>query len=600
MSEEYVREVLGLREQALSAMVGRRALLRGAALGASGLTAAALLGCGGDDEDEPSGASGTAAATGTASGQPFEGLTLQSGKQIAYNYPEPSGPPKSGGVATQRYTFDPGQMDPTASAAGGTLTAVNAAYDRLIGVYGKADADPFKINQLEPGLAARWETSPDGLTYTFTLQSNVKWQNIAPLSGRKFVAEDARFALNRYKTEGVHQQYFTEVDTITAPNDTTLVVKLKRPQPDFIFPLSTAYTTIHPHEIVDDGSIKSRAIGTGPMIVEKWQSGQGGSFVRNPDYWQGPTLLDRFDLPYILDSAAGLAAFRVGQVDWGVTAPREEDFANLLSTNPDVQFYASPIFSGTFSIAFNNELPLWSDERIRRAISLSVNRDVLGAVIYGKLANSVPITDWRFFWKDEPTTDNGNLGKWWRTDVNEAKQLLSAAGQPNFGFEMQYYNYAPESNQRQNEILVDQLRDAGIQLKATSVEYSQFNSQWTTRKGDAQAYDGWLAFNPTAQHYVFGLHHSTSPGNRYRIHDAEIDAWAEQHLVELDPNKRMELAQKVWTKVYDQVYRVDKPTGSAITIQQPWLHGLRTGRGIGSGQHYLDLQNVVRYQWVDK
>ena len=71
-------------------------------------------------------------------------------------------------------------------------------------------------------------------------------------------------------------------------------------------------------------------------------------------------------------------------------------------------------------------------------------------------------------------------------------------------------------------------------------------------------------------------------------------------LVELDPNKRKELAQKVWTKVYDQVYRVDKPTGSAITIQQPWLHGLRTGRGIGSGQHYLDLQNVVRYQWVDK
>ena len=168
-----------------------------------------------------------------------------------------------------RSTFDPGTLDPTASAAGGTLTAVNGAYDRLINVYGKADLDPYAINKLEPGLAARWETSPDGLTYTFALQTNVKFQNLPPLSSRPFVAEDAKFALNRYKTTGVHQQYFTEVDSINAPDTKTLVVKLKRPQPDFIFPLSTAYTTIHPHELVDDGSIKSKAIGTGPMIVER-------------------------------------------------------------------------------------------------------------------------------------------------------------------------------------------------------------------------------------------------------------------------------------------------------------------------------------------
>lgn len=599
MSEER-KKLLVAGDSGFGGLLGRRSFIRGTALATSGVAAAALIGCGGDDE-EPSepGSSPTATGTATAS-EPFKGITTAGGREIPFNYPEPSTAPKSGGTATQRYTFDPGVMDPAASAAGGTLTAANAAYDRLIGVYGKADADPLAINQLEPSLAARWEASPDGLTYTFALQKNVKWQNIAPLSGRAFVAEDARFALNRYKTEGVHQQYFTEVDTITAPDAATLVIKLKRPQPDFIFPLSTAYTTIHPKELVDDGSIKSRAIGTGPMIVERWQAGSGGSFVRNPDYWQGPTLLERFDTPYMLDPSAGLAAFRVGQVDWGVTVPREPDFEALLKTNPDIQYYASPIFTGTFSIAFNNELPLWSDERIRRAISLAVDRDTLGSVVYGSLANSVPVLDWRFFWDEQPTAESGNLGNWWRTDINEAKQLLSAAGQPNFSFEMQYYNYTPEANQRQNEILVDQLRAAGIELKASSVEYSQFNSQWTTRTGNAQAYDGWLAFNPTAQHYVFGLQHSTSPGNRYRIHDAEIDAWAEQHLVELDEDNRRELAQKVWNKVYDQVYRVDKPTGSAITVQQPWLRGLRTGRGIGSGQHYLDMQNLVRYQWVDK
>jgi ABC-type transport system substrate-binding protein len=491
-------------------------------------------------------------------------------------------------------------MDPTVSAAGGTLTAVNAAYDRLIDVYGKADADPRDINRLEPGLAARWETSPDGLTYTFALQQNVKWQNIAPLSGRAFVAEDARFALNRYKTEGVHQQYFTEVDTIEAPNATTLVVKLKRPQPDFIFPLSTAYTTIHPKEIVDDGSIKSRAIGTGPMIVERWQSGSGGTFVRNPDHWKSLSYADRWEVPLMLDPAAGLAAFRAGQVDWGVGSTREADFEAVLETNPDIQYFSAPIISATFSIAFNLDLPFWADERLRRAVSLAVDRPVLSSVIYGPLGASVPVVDWRFYWEDEPTAESGGYGNWWRTDINEAKQLLSAAGQENFSFEMIYYNYTPDANQRQNEILVDQLRDAGIELRASSVEYSQFNSQWTTRQGTSQAFDGWLAFNPSAQHYVYGLHHSKSPGNRYRINDPEIDAWADQHLVELDPEARLELAQKVWNKVFDQVYRVDKPTGASINLQQPWLRGLRTGRGIGSGQHYLDVQNIARNTWVNK
>lgn len=581
--------------------VGRRSFVRGAALATTGVAAAALLGCGGEDEDEPGGAGGSPGATGTAEGEEeFKGITTSTGRRIPYNYPEPDKQPKSGGTLRQRYTFDPGTLDPTASAAGGTLTAANGAYDRLINVYGKADLDPFEINRLEPGLAARWEASPDGLTYTFALQQNAKWQNLPPLSGRAFVAEDARFALERLKTTGVHQQYFTEVDSISTPSATSMAIKLKRPQPDFIFPLSTAYTVMHPRELVDDGTIKSRAIGTGPMIVERWEAGSGGSMRRNPDYFLGPTYIERFELPYMLDPAAGQAAFRASQVDFGVTAATEDDLEALISTNPDIQYSTSPGFSATFSIAFNNRLPMWQDVRVRRAVALAVDRVTLSTVVYGSFGVPHRATpDWRFFWDEEPTPESGKLGPWWRYNPTESRQLLQAAGQENFGFEMIYYNYSPESNRRPDEVLVDQLRSVGIQLKATSVEYSAFNSQWTARTGDAQAYDGWLAFNPTAQHYVFGLHHSTSSGNRYRINDPEIDAWSDRHQVELDPDERIELARKVWNKVYDQVYRVEKPVGLTATVTQPWLRGYRA-RAIGSGQFYLDTQNLVRNAWLDK
>jgi peptide/nickel transport system substrate-binding protein len=595
------QKLLGIESKRRGWRLGRRSFMRSAALAAGGVAAASLLGCGGDDDEEPGGAEATAGATGTAeSEEEFQGIITSTGRKIPYNYPEPDKPPKSGGTLTQRYTFDPGQLDPTVSAAGGTLTAVNGAYDRLINVYGKADADPYEINRLEPGLATRWEASPDGLAYTFTLQQNVKFQNIPPLNGRPFVAEDVRFTYERYKTAGVHQQYFTEVDSIATPSATSLVIKLKRPQPDFIFPLSTAYTTVHPRELVDDGTIKTRAIGTGPMILERWDAGSGGSMRRNPDYFLGPTYIERFELPYMLDPAAGLAAFRAGQVDFGLSASSEDDFEAVISTNPDIQYFTSPGFRAGSCIAFNNDLPMWADARVRRAVALAVDRVTLAAVVFGTFG--VPhraVPDWRFFWDEAPTPESGRLGPWWRHDPAESKQLLQAAGRENLAFEMIYYNYSPDGFRRSNEVLVDQLRTAGIQMQATSVEYSAFNSQWTARIGDAQAYDGWTAQNPTAQHYVFGLHHSTSPGNRYRIKDAEIDAWSDQHQVELDPDERIELARKVWNKVYDQVYRVEKPTGLTASIAQPWLRGYRA-RDIGSGQQYLDIQNLVRNLWLDK
>jgi ABC-type transport system substrate-binding protein len=283
-----------------------------------------------------------------------------------------------------------------------------------------------------------------------------------------------------------------------------------------------------------------------------------------------------------------------------VSASNEADFEAVFRTNPDIQYHSSPAFVTTFSLAFNNDLPMWQDVRIRRAVALAVDRPALATVIYGNFGRpDVATIDWRFFWDSAPTLTSGQLGPWWRTSVAESKQLLQAVGQESLSFEMIYYNYTPDGNQRPDEVLVDQLRAAGIQMKATSVEYSEFNSQWTTRTGTAQAFDGWVSYNPTAQQYVYGIHHSASGNNRYRIKDAEIDAWAEQHLVELDPNKRRDLAQKVWTKVYDQVYRVEKPAGQGVVMMQPWLRGYRS-RGDGSGQFYLDMQNRVRNLWIDK
>ena len=584
----------------------RRALLRGGVLVSAGLAAAALIGCGGDDDEgdqasqQPSGGGATAQQkVGNVVPVPGD-RAIAAGLPAPFNFVEPDKPKKKGGTIRWLYTFDPGQLDPTKTAAGGTQTAVNLVYDRLINVYGGPDADPFKINRLEPGLAKSWETSPDAKTYTFKLQQGVKFQNIAPVNGREFTSADAKFSYERYAADGAHRSLFENMESITAPDSSTLVIRLKRPSADFHLPLSSPYTTIHPREIVDDGSIAKVAIGTGPMIVKKWESGTGGSFVKNPTYWEREILLDGMELPYIADNAARTAATRAKQVDFGHAVSNVQELQEITASNPDLQVFTSPLFNSTFSIAFNNANPKWADDRIRQAIALSVNRDTVEQLVFGKTGKTLPTMDWRHAGlADEPKKGAPELGKWWRHDIAEAKRLLAAAGAENFAFEMVFYNYGDDSNARPNEILVDQLRQSGIKMTATKLEYTQFNSQWTTRKIQDAA-DGWLSFGSEPGHWVYGMHHSKSSGNRWNINDPQIDQWAEQHQTELNPQARTELARKVWDRLLDKVYRVEKPGGHAFQLYQPWVRGIRYSRLIGSGQFYLDSGNFARWGWLDK
>jgi peptide/nickel transport system substrate-binding protein len=454
------------------------------------------------------------------------------------------------------------------------------------------------VDQLEPGLAASWEINPDGLTHTFAIQPGIAWQNVAPLNGRPFTATDAAFSLTRSSAEGVHRQYFTNVDTIVAVDDATLTIKLKQPQPDFIYPLAGPYTGIYPRELVDDGTISTRAIGTGPVVLESWSAPVGGDFVRNPDYWRGPIHIERFEDRSVRDQSAALAMQRSGQVDYGWWVTTEQDFEAVLSTNPDTQYRTSPIFGGGFVIAMNLDLPKWADERVRRALSLAVDRETIKNVIYGALGRVAALPDWQFFWDEEPTQESGRLGNWWRYEPDEARALLAAAGVSDFSFDLLYspgYN-----NMSTIELLIDQLRNSGITMRSRSVEGTEFNLQWTARKGEADSFDGWSAAGSTAEHYVFGLHHSKSPGNRYRINDPQIDTWAEQHQVELDPDTRRELAQHVWERVHDQVYYVTRAIGFSIQLLQPHVRGLNSWSGrIGTGGSYIDTANNLRGAWLD-
>ena len=608
--------------------VGRRTLLRGGLVGGAGLAAAALIGCGGDDDDDDdattqtttSGTTTTASTSGTTSGtsgtstdsstsdgdggadegfEPLGELVQDPDLPYPYNFPEPNKAPVPGGIMKVAATWNFQSIDPIDSAAGGTVTIPNMTYNRLVGFKRGPGADVFQP-EIEPELAASWERSPDGLTFTFAIQPGVTWHNIAPLNGRAFTAEDARFALHRYANEGVHKSYYANVAGFEAVDDATLKINMAKATADFLNPLGSNKQTIFPKELVDDNSIEINAIGTGPMILESLELGQNVLFKKNPDYWEKEVLLDGFEFRIMPDHVARLAQCRVGNIDYAYSLVSSvRDLNEVLQTNPDVQVNFIPVTANGLSLGMNLTLPKYQDVRVRRALSLAMDRQEILDIVYdglGKALNTIP---WPFLFDEEATIESGLAGNWLRYDPDEAMKLLQAAGAEGLEIVNSYYAYTKGFEQH-TEVLQAQLQKAGIKMSGGKVDYTEFNSQWVPSKLPDVSTSAWSTSGYDADNWFHGQVHSQSPGNRWRINDPQIDEWAEAQQLELDPDARKELWQKIWDQDADQAYRPTIPSGFWLEVYQPWMRGIRfTGTAPGDNNSYYTWGDQVHSAWLD-
>lgn len=591
---------------------GRRSFLRTAALGASGLAGMALLGCGGGDDGgaapaataggSGSSAPSTATAGAEAAGGPltranFTGPAAWWPEKLPFplNYPEPTIDPKPGGSMRVAATWDVSVWDPTTTASGGTVTVPNIVYNRLIKINAGPTVDPLGAVELKPDLADTWE-NPDPTTYTFKLAPGVKFHNVAPLNGRALTAEDVKYAYDRYATEGVHTNYFDLVDSITAVDDQTLTFKMKQAYADFVTPLGSRYLTVFPRELVEQDLIKTQMVGTGPMIFEQATAGDQVTLKKNPDYFRGDVLLDGMVFRIMPDASSRLAAFRAEQVDYSYAlVDTLRDVEALQGTNSDVQVTMIQPSTSVFSISMNLENPKFQDVRVRRAISMAVDRAAIEKILYVDLAVTLPTIPWIYVHDAQPT----EFSPWWKYDVAEAKKLLAAAGAEGLSFDMLYFEYSVTLNTRQNELLVDQLGQAGITLKAQSVDYTTFNSQWVGRT-IPEAADGWETLGFVPDNYFYQQVHSQSPGNRWRINDAEMDDWAERQRAETDPQARKQIWQQIWDKALDQSYRIEKPAAIGFDVQQPWVRGLRWGGPLASNSSFYEWGPQIQGVWLNK
>ena len=613
--------------EGLNTRLSRRTVLRGGVIGGAGLAAAALIGCGDDDEEAPvATAAPTAPPTATPTRTPpptapaevigefprrsqseVEQAVADMNKQAEidgspypYAYLDPPGDPVEGGILKIGVTFSIGSWDISKSQAGGTTTIPTAAYNRLLGLDHGPGASKFRVD-LEPELATTWENTPDGLNYTFNLAEGVKWQNVVPLNGRDFSSEDVLWAYTRQSTTGINTGPFNLVTEMTTPDANTFGMSIERPSPDFLVPFSLRWMGVYPRELEND--LDTSAIGTGPLIITEVEEGSHVNMVTNPDYWEKnrygrKPFLDGLEWRVMQDKPARVAALRTGQIDYAYGYPSTPaDALDLLETNPDFTILADPILINSGSWGFNQTLPKFADTRVRAAITQGVNRALNVQIIYDGIGTYLPTAAWPFVFDHTPTFEAGELGPYWEYNPDDAMKLLAAAGQENLQFKLlttDRYNRLGE-----NDLIQEQLRAIGITVDFDITDYTEFNAQWVPGEYE-EAADGWATSSPSGDGFYYDQVHSQSSGNRWYIDNADIDAWAEAQQVELDPEARRELHSKIWYKLVDEVYRLESVHSFSLSAYAPHMRFARFDGPYISYHYFYRFGDTFMDMWLAK
>ena len=366
---------------------------------------------------------------------------------------------------------------------------------------------------IAPGQAEKWEVSEDGLTYTFHLRDGLKWSDGSDLTANDFVyswkrvadpevaAPYAETVLNMVEGFEAAQAGDKDALQVSAPDDKTFVVKLSAPCP--YYESIAAFATLSP---VQQATVEANGdawavsaetyISNGPFYISDWVPGSHIIMSKNPYYWNADAIkLGSIKFVLMEDSNAAYSAYRSGDVLFIKDVPTQE--IPSLEGNPE--FHVDPII-GTYYLSLNLKDPMFEDARVRRALSLAIDRDYVANTLmqgtyspaYNFMGPGWIDTDGKEF------IDNANGGQPYYSDdfeanLAEAKQLMADAGYPDgAGFPTITYS---TNDMGYHKVVAEYLQQAwaelGITVEVEVVEWQSFTAQ--RRAGDyCSSRNGWV------------------------------------------------------------------------------------------------------------
>ena len=430
----------------------------------------------------------------------------------------------AGGVNTAGFTVqygsNPETLDPALNSAIDGANTIITIFEPLLLIN--------ENNEVVGGQAESWETSEDGLTWTFTMRDGLKWSD-----GTDLNAKDFEYSFKRMVDPNTAAPYaetclgmidgfeeaagFPDADgnPTAEPNPDALNVKasddgktltIVLSYPCSYFDKMAAFATMSP---VQQATVEANGdawctspdtfVSNGPYMITDWTPSERIVLTKNPNYvggWDSSKIVsDTITLLLLEDSSAAFAAYNSGEAVLIKDVPTDE-IPSLTKAEDGGDFYVDTIL-GTYYVSLNLQRDAFKDAKVRKALSLAIDRDyVANTIMQGTYSAADSIVGPGIVDESGYFHDNGNapyISADYEANLAEAKKLLEEAGYPNGeGYPtIEYSTNDVGYHVPLAEYLQQAWGDLGITLTINKMEWSSFTPARRAGEYDV-ARNGWV------------------------------------------------------------------------------------------------------------
>ena len=461
----------------------------------------------------------------------------------------------AGGVNTAGFTVqygsNPETLDPALNSAIDGANTIITIFEPLLLIN--------ENNEVVGGQAESWETSEDGLTWTFTMRDGLKWSD-----GTDLNAKDFEYSFKRMVDPNTAAPYaetclgmidgfeeaagFPDADgnPTAEPNPDALNVKasddgktltIVLSYPCSYFDKMAAFATMSP---VQKATVEANGdswctspdtfVSNGPYMITDWTPSERIVLTKNPNYvggWDSSKIVsDTITLLLLEDSSASYAAYNSGEAVLVKDVPTDE-IPSLTKAEDGGDFYVDTIL-GTYYVSLNLQRDAFKDAKVRKALSLAIDRDyVANTIMQGTYSAADSIVGPGIVDESGYFHDNGNapyISADYEANLAEAKKLLEEAGYPNGeGYPtIEYSTNDAGYHVPLAEYLQQAWGDLGITLTINKMEWSSFTPARRAGEYDV-ARNGWvMGYNDPSN--MLDLFCSGNGNNDGKYSNADFDA----------------------------------------------------------------------------
>ncbi|MEJ5199500.1 MAG: ABC transporter substrate-binding protein, partial [Anaerolineae bacterium] len=436
-------------------------------------------------------------------------------------------------------------------------------------------------------LAEKWDTSPDGKTWTFYLRKGVKFHN-----GQELTADDVKWIFDRIldeKAGAAMRSTYAGIKLQTAVVDKyTVKFTIEKGMGPFLsyLALLNRSAIIHKDSYDAEGKV-TKIIGTGPFMMDTSKPGDSYTLKKFPDYWKkGEPLLDGVVLKVITDPMARLNAIRTGEIDMTEELPIAE--VKKLKEKPDPNFTVAVYYINSGErLVMNTTRPPFNNKDARLAVQYAFDREQYNQAIFfglGQVHNQ-PFVPGNIWYLDVPMV---------KPDLNKAKEAFKASGLPQ-GTKVTMLLMANQKDR--TEVIQAMLGQVGFQVEFDVVDSAAWNS-----KGRAYDYDLLLGtmtgiFDPDRP---YGYLTKASSANWLvgGYDSPKMNELLNAGISETDVAKRQAIYKQV-------VQLVQEDAATIYVLGLPWVEAWRnTVKGYQPGTSpalmMMDASDGLNVTWLDK